>query len=385
MTIKEDKRIYGLDALRAMAMLLGIVLHAAIAYKVFPNPTWPADDAYHSYWYDGAYWMIHTFRMQLFYLVAGFFARMLYLKIGEKDFISHRIKRIAIPFAGSLIFILPFTIAPFLYYKYFIAEQLSYADAMAHFRVQMFRWNGMAHLWFLYYLMIFYCGMLLLLHRRIQNLVPAVLLKWSFNFGKIGQLLLATLVLTGIHLLFFEGPVVEVSTGIFPKISHLLYYGFFFILGYYVHKNSGQLELIARRTGLYLLTGACIALALFSVVVLPIGITLSPVLVKAGVALQTMLLTFGVMGFFLRYLNRQNDTFRYISDAAYWLYLVHLAVVAGLQIAFLHSPVPGACRFFLVLLITTGFGIGTYHLFIRYSFIGSILHGPRMRRKYVIN
>ncbi len=368
-----------------MAMLLGIVLHAAIAYKVFPNPTWPADDAFHSYWYDGSYWLIHAFRMQLFYLVAGFFARMLYLKIGERKFIVHRIKRIAVPFAGSLVFILPFTIAPFLYYKYFIAEPFAYEEARALFRTQLLRWNGMAHLWFLYYLLIFYAGMLLFLHKSVQRLVPAAWLKLTFNFGRAPQLMLAVLVLAGIQLAFFEGPVVEVSTGIFPKISHLLYYGLFFVIGYYIHKNAGQLELIAKRTGPLLVTGVVIALGLFIVTVLPAGLTLPLGIVKAGSALQTMLLTFGGMGFFLKYMNRPNDTVRYISDAAYWLYLVHLGVVAGLQILFLQSAVPGPLRFFLVLLITAGFGIGTYHLFIRYSFIGNILHGPRTRMKYVIN
>ena len=38
-----DKRFYGLDALRGMAMMLGIVLHAALPYVVFDVPDWASE------------------------------------------------------------------------------------------------------------------------------------------------------------------------------------------------------------------------------------------------------------------------------------------------------------------------------------------------------
>ncbi len=40
--VLEKKRFHDLDALRAFAMLLGIVLHGALSF--FPVPIWPAQD-----------------------------------------------------------------------------------------------------------------------------------------------------------------------------------------------------------------------------------------------------------------------------------------------------------------------------------------------------
>ena len=40
--VLEKKRYHDLDALRAFAMLLGIVLHGALSF--FPVPIWPAQD-----------------------------------------------------------------------------------------------------------------------------------------------------------------------------------------------------------------------------------------------------------------------------------------------------------------------------------------------------
>ena len=39
------ERIHGFDALRAIAMWLGVVLHSIIVYKETPEINWPHDSA----------------------------------------------------------------------------------------------------------------------------------------------------------------------------------------------------------------------------------------------------------------------------------------------------------------------------------------------------
>ena len=118
--ILEKKRYHDLDALRACAMLLGIVLHAILA---FGQPGWPGyapqNDAH---WmvpavvseaanavgieapekfspYKLCFTAIHGFRMQLFFLVSGFFTVMLWRNRGMKQLLIHRAKRILLPLA----------------------------------------------------------------------------------------------------------------------------------------------------------------------------------------------------------------------------------------------------------------------------------------------
>jgi peptidoglycan/LPS O-acetylase OafA/YrhL len=117
-TVLEKKRYHDLDALRAFAMLLGIVLHGVLSF--FPVPIWPAQDLQQPMvevpaalaapleqaglevpekysLYEFALHAIHGFRLPLFFLVSGFFTAMLWRKRGLKALAKHRAMRILLP------------------------------------------------------------------------------------------------------------------------------------------------------------------------------------------------------------------------------------------------------------------------------------------------
>ena len=96
----EKKRYHDLDALRAVAMLLGILLHGAISFM--REPFWPIQDSQSLFWgmpegmqevgasmgmelpkqfspYKFFFMqLVHGFRMPLFFVASGFFAAMLW-------------------------------------------------------------------------------------------------------------------------------------------------------------------------------------------------------------------------------------------------------------------------------------------------------------------
>ena len=74
----SDQRRHDLDALRAAAMLLGLVLHASLAYVNIKF--WPVLDVYSHPIFDGLLHFIHGFRMPLFFVLSGFFAAMTFRK-----------------------------------------------------------------------------------------------------------------------------------------------------------------------------------------------------------------------------------------------------------------------------------------------------------------
>ncbi|OYP36069.1 acyltransferase family protein [Rhodopirellula sp. MGV] len=93
-------RRHDLDALRAIAMLLGIVLHAALSFSPVP---WTVNDSQQSDAYYVLFAVIHGFRMPLFFLLSGFFTAMMWRKRGLGGLIKQRLKRIALPlFLGCL-------------------------------------------------------------------------------------------------------------------------------------------------------------------------------------------------------------------------------------------------------------------------------------------
>jgi peptidoglycan/LPS O-acetylase OafA/YrhL len=97
-------RRHDLDALRAIAMLLGIALHGLLAYTGFP---WAVQDVNQAPWLGAVFAMIHGFRMPLFFLVSGFFTAMLWRKRGLQSLIKHRFNRILIPCLVGLVTVIP--------------------------------------------------------------------------------------------------------------------------------------------------------------------------------------------------------------------------------------------------------------------------------------
>lgn len=98
------KRRHDLDALRATAMLLGIVLHAALSFAPIP---WTVSDTQQSEAYVVLFAAIHGFRMPLFFLVSGFFTAMLWRKRGLGGFIKQRVKRIVVPLLVGCLTLIP--------------------------------------------------------------------------------------------------------------------------------------------------------------------------------------------------------------------------------------------------------------------------------------
>ena len=98
-------RHHHLDALRATAMLLGIVMHGLLSF--FANPYWPAQDLQQHEAYEFANQAIHGFRMPLFFLISGYFTTMLWRRKGLGALLLHRVKRILLPLVVGGIIIIP--------------------------------------------------------------------------------------------------------------------------------------------------------------------------------------------------------------------------------------------------------------------------------------
>ncbi|HWS27615.1 MAG TPA: acyltransferase family protein [Xanthomonadales bacterium] len=65
------ERLHGLDALRGFALLLGVVLHLSMSYLHGAEYFWIVSDGERRTLLGGLYYLIHRFRMPLFFLLAG--------------------------------------------------------------------------------------------------------------------------------------------------------------------------------------------------------------------------------------------------------------------------------------------------------------------------
>jgi peptidoglycan/LPS O-acetylase OafA/YrhL len=96
-----------LDALRAVAMLLGIVLHASLSF--FPS-YWLVTDCRQNDTFGVVFSAIHGFRMPLFFVMSGYFSAMLLHRRGRGSLVKHRFHRVFLPLLAGMFTIVPLTI-----------------------------------------------------------------------------------------------------------------------------------------------------------------------------------------------------------------------------------------------------------------------------------
>jgi glucan biosynthesis protein C len=92
------KRLHAFDNLRAILMWLGIVLHVAINHTTGPSAL-PWRDSQTTPLADLLLLFIHAFRMPAFFILAGYFVALLIAGRGYPGMLTHRLRRLALPFA----------------------------------------------------------------------------------------------------------------------------------------------------------------------------------------------------------------------------------------------------------------------------------------------
>jgi peptidoglycan/LPS O-acetylase OafA/YrhL len=165
----------------------------------------------------------------------------------------------------------------------------------------------------------------------------------------------------------------DTSEGLLPMPHLLLYYGIFFGFGALYFDADDDQGRLGRWW--WLLLPAAFFL------VLPIGIASMGVRPVTSVAqvVYTWMMCFGTMGLFRRILRRENRAIRYLSDSSYWLYLTHLPLVLAAQVIVRDWPLPATLKFVIVFTAVTGILLVAYQTMVRYTWIGTMLNGPRSR------
>ncbi|MDO8908275.1 MAG: acyltransferase family protein [Pseudohongiella sp.] len=391
--INED-RLHALDAVRASALLLGIVLHSTMSFFL---PI-PAMDVSQSPLLAGLFYVIHIFRMSLFFLIAGFFAHMVFHRRGAQAFIRDRFKRIALPMLVGWVIISPMLGAIVIWglIRTFGVEAGAGAEPPD-------MGLPLTHLWFLYYLCIFYAGTLTLRYLLVEVLDKSGTLK------KIADKFVSTLVPSVCGPLIFGLPLAFVlhnapvwhawfglptpDYGLTPQLPAIAGYGFAFSLGWLMHRQTNLLNKVRAR-GLFNLA---IAIALTIVCLTMAGVAPSMELPFSNspdwhkpvyVLCYTMAIwfwVFAIIGSAMRLLSAPSARWRYLADASYWMYLAHLPIVFFLQVIVAQWPLHWVIKFPLILVVTTALLLLSYHTLVRPTRLGRWLNGKSVPRHRLVS
>lgn len=399
--MKTD-RLHSLDALRAFALLLGILFHGAAGYvENFPAGLWP--------WREpssaplGVYFFVsHIFRMSLFFMLAGFFGRMVLERKGLRAFVRDRSKRILLPLAGGLPIVLLSTgllggLGTFLGGGVDALTALQSTGPPGGGAAQTAPAQGTfpwIHLWFLYYLLIFYAGALVLRAacdafldrgghlRRALDVIVRVALSGVWGAALIGLPL-------AMYFSSLEGwsswTGLPAPLALLPQAPSLVGYGTAFGFGWLAHRQMDRLLALERQWLVFL----SLAVGLSAAALYLGGTTprFQPTLAGRDLIVYCLVYfvamwcwIFGLTGAAVRFLSDASPVRRYVADSSYWLYLMHLPVLAFFA-GFLHGvPLHWTIKYLLQVAGTLAVLFVSYRHLVRSTFIGAILNGRRYPR-----
>jgi glucans biosynthesis protein C len=386
------ERLHGLDALRGMALLLGVALHASMSWLAGAEYYWIVSDTERSTTLATLFYLIHLFRMPLFFLLAGYFGRMSLQRLGTRAFVDDRRKRILMP----LLMFWPMVFAGIIIAVVWAAWIKGGGSLPAEsppgptFMPDDF---PLTHLWFLYVLLLCYVGALamravLALVDRRQVLGPVVDRLMRGLFGPWVAPLLATPAALCLATLdgwyaWFGVPTPDQS--LYPNLPAAVSFGMAFGIGWLLQRQTKLLQDLRRSwAGHALLATAAIAICWSIVGLSPALEPAAPDAYKLIYALAyataSWAMTLALIGWTLRYLSGHSPVRRYLADASYWIYLVHLPVVMLLQVVTAQLNWPWWIEYPLLLTLGLAAMLASYQLMVRYSWIGDMLSGRRRVR-----
>lgn len=355
----------------------------------------PMSDNSPSYFLTVTFYVLHMFRMTVFFVIAGFFAHLSLHRKGPANFLKDRFRRIALPmviaYIVSLILIIPsFVWAAWKLWGPEFETYLNASQATANA-------NGepeLMHFWFLYYLMLFYLLTVAgsrLLHRLDRNDVVMTFVTDFFYRLCRSQIyipvltLLSALVLLNRENLNFWAGIPTPSIAFWNEAPAFFIYGLAFCTGWICNRERGCFQTFQKYWVVYLVIAITMTvisyLQLNPVPFVAVETTLT---VKLKFVLSYSLASwcwiFALIGAGMKYFDRESARIRYIADASYWIYIAHIPLLFFLQTALMDVNLHWIIKFPLILLIATPVLFWTYEHWVRYTFIGNTLNGPRQRK-----
>ena len=350
------ERLHSLDFLRAFALLMGVLLHVLMLFLE------PFDGSEPRLGASIIFIWIHTWRMPLFMLLAGFFTALSLSKRNTGNYSFNRLIRLGVPL------LLLWSVIPAIdeeASRLFKAPELIswlFYDVPFTFRLD--------HLWFLYYLLIFYSILLL-----IKTAVPFI---YSFILGF--ELSLSRVLMVWLPILILLSPLNKPTGGILGNdpvifgeinLGSMLFMASFFMIGMQAYKSSQFLENLQR---IRFWLPSLIVFSLIPIGLLAWGGVKDEPFVFSGLlelwivnslsGSAALFLVLSIMGLAMHKISSSGQILRWLVKLSYPIYVFHLMFVISVSVTLMFF---GINDWIIVLL---GFASGIlFPVIIYYAFI----------------
>tara|TARA_R110002073_G_scaffold60209_23_gene151316 strand:- start:10807 stop:12135 length:1329 start_codon:yes stop_codon:yes gene_type:complete len=367
------RKMLGFDAVRGVAALAVVLLHACVPYLQNPMPglAWSVRDSA-SRSVDWLFWGIEVFIMPLFLVLAGYFAWQTLSCRGIGPLVRSRAKRLLVPLAFAVCVVLPMDLYTWVlgWVVEGIVEPVKLKSLKFDGAVDRDLW-GLSHLWFLQYVFLYVVVAAVVARSdTLRNLTTKI--------AERLPLAVTLLAAAGVVTLMVAPEVVwGFQHAFLPVASKWVYSGTFFAAGMLVSKVDPRLAFFETRIK---------PLAIASVMLLVTAVSLGrwnlqygeSALAQSGLAVVTVLAAYAVTFLTIavsRKINHLSLPLQYLAAASFWIYLVHHPIL-GLVHLDLKQWMPAtapAVKMATAFCISVGLSLLTYEGLVRRTRLGRML------------
>ncbi|MEO0347512.1 MAG: acyltransferase family protein, partial [Pseudomonadota bacterium] len=369
---QSDQRNTAIDSLRVAMMSVVMLGHPLLPYTTVPRrfkdpETLPAVDVLAVFLYG--------FAMPAFFVTAGFAASALYARRGSAAFWKNRGLRIALPLVVGYVLLTPLTRAAYEFAQ-MAAQTGSLASAwQVVTEARWLRWGKVYHLWFLASLVLFSGGAVI-----VQSLANAQTDRVASAAARAKRALFQARGLVGLTLFVAAFMIPSYSTGTGQGTDgwmQLAVFGFF-LLGWTLFQWRDLLPKLTARWWL----GPVVALAVMPLcgwatrerLLAEDAADLKLGLIAGGTnAILAVAMTLGLLGIFQRFFATRGALGQYVSDASYWIYLIHFPVVIAAGGVMSVFELPALVKYLATIALSLPVILGSYEVLVRRSPMGKVL------------
>ena len=353
-------------------------------HALLPYVTVPRDfkDAATHFAFDVVAVFLYSFAMQAFFLTAGFSAAALLDRRGARGLLVNRWNRIMVPFLFAWALLAPLTRAAYQFGRETTAETSITAGFERLLQWRWLDWSKVYHLWFLPALLVFTVATFVA-YLAWQRLPAPVANRFS---SAMRSLLEGPWWIPVFTFLIAMGTVPAYVTGEGAPdpawVGVALFV--FFLFGWILYWHRDLLPTFGNRAWTMITIGVIATLPTAWATVqmrFADGAQSLATGIAAGLG-NTVLgvtISLGLLGLYQARLNQPSEPWRYVNDASYWIYLIHMPIVIFVGGLLSQTPFPALVKYLLTVAIALPIVMGTYHFGVQRTALGRALAGGRPR------
>lgn len=315
--------------------------------------------------------------MPLFFAISGFLAASALRRSSAARQVRARFRRLGVPLAVGMLTVVPLANLLVIGAATLWPRKGTLPPKRDLDLANVFSFTP-RHLWFISYLLIISLvaiGIWLAIQRA-----PALGAAINRGFSRLMRSWWGVPVLAAISaaILFTKTGWVaggSASNSLIPAPTLFAYFSFFFLFGWLLSGQSDLIEQLKRGAWLRLVAGTLIAVPAFLLFYdngdFTGNVGTPGVLAEIDelriyglftVGIVCWLTLFGIWGVLARYVRQESRLLRYLADASFWIYLVHIPFLVALQSSLSTTDLAIPIRWGLAVTGTLALAVGSYAL-----------------------